>query len=53
MFGQGRSEKLTALALLLMVAGLASCDQAGNAGVGEAQAAGMDRWSYGQCGLLA
>ena len=55
MGGQGRSEKsksekLMAIALLLMVAGLASCD-AGNPGVGEAQAAGMEaagmeRWSY-------
>ena len=43
---QGRSEKLTAFALLLMVGGVASCDQAGNPGVGETQAAGMERWSY-------
>ena len=43
---QGRSEKLTAFAVLLMVGGVASCDQAGNPGVGEAQTAGMERWSY-------
>ena len=51
MGGQGRSEKsksekLMAIALLLMVAGLASCDS-GSPGMGEAQAAGADgRWSY-------
>jgi len=46
MNGQSRSEKLMAIALLLMVAGLASCDS-GSPGIGEAQAASMDsRWSH-------
>ncbi|MCH8813365.1 MAG: hypothetical protein IID07_16195, partial [Gemmatimonadetes bacterium] len=51
MCGRSGSAKPLLMVLLLMVAGLASCDQAGNQGVGEAQApgmeaAGMDRWSY-------
>ena len=52
MGGQKRTVKLMTLALLVLVAGVASCDQAadsgqtGNLGVGEAQAAGGGRWSY-------
>ena len=46
MGGQSRSAKPMAMALLLLVAGLTGCDQAANSGVGEAQAAGADRWSY-------
>jgi hypothetical protein len=43
---ESRSARLMVMALLVLLAGVASCDMAANPGVGENQVDAATRWSY-------